>query len=70
MNITLNGEAREIDAGTTVAMLVAMVSADDGRDSRGVAIERNLEIVPKSEHASTVIEDGDRIEVVQFVGGG
>lgn len=70
MKITLNGETREIDPGTTVAMLVAMISADAGRDSRGVAIERNLEIVPKSEHASTTLEDGDRIELVQFVGGG
>ncbi|KCZ83620.1 thiamine biosynthesis protein ThiS [Hyphomonas adhaerens MHS-3] len=66
----LNGETREIEAGTTVAMLVTMLSADAGRDPRGVAIERNLEIVPKSEHATTTIEDGDRIELVQFVGGG
>ena len=70
MKITLNGETREIQPGTTVAMLVAMVSGDEGRDPRGVAIERNLEIVPKSEHAATLIEDGDQIEVVQFVGGG
>jgi sulfur carrier protein len=70
MTITLNGETREIQPGTTVAMLVALISGAEGRDSRGVAIERNLEIVPKSEHASTILEDGDRIEVVQFVGGG
>jgi sulfur carrier protein len=70
MMITLNGEAREIEPGTTVAMLVVMLSGDEGRDPRGIAIERNLEIIPKSEHASTMIEDGDRIEVVQFVGGG
>lgn len=70
MNITLNGQAHEIAPGTTVAMLVSMLTADSGRDPRGIAIERNLEIVPKSEHASTMIEDGDRIEVVQFVGGG
>jgi sulfur carrier protein len=70
MTITLNGETREIEPGTTVAMLVALISGAEGRDSRGVAIERNLEIVPKSEHASTLLEDGDRIEVVQFVGGG
>lgn len=70
MTITLNGEAREIEPGTTVAMLVEIISGDESRDSRGVAIERNLEIVPKSEYASTPIEDGDRIEVVQFVGGG
>lgn len=70
MRITLNGEAREVEQGTTIAMLVVMLTGEEVRDPRGVAIERNLEIVPKSEHASTVIEDGDRIEVVQFVGGG
>ena len=70
MMITLNGEAREIEPGTTVAMLVALLSGDEGRDPRGIAIELNLEIIPKSEHASTIIEAGDRIEVVQFVGGG
>ena len=70
MKITLNGERLEIAAGTTVAMLVQRLSAETGRDPRGVAVERNREIVPKSEHAQTVLEDGDRIELVQFVGGG
>ena len=41
-----------------------------GGDPRGVAIERNLEIVPKSEHELVVLEDGDKLEVVRFVGGG
>jgi sulfur carrier protein len=70
MLITVNGESREVEAGTTLAMLVLQLSGESGTDQRGIAIERNLEIVPKSEHASTVIEAGDRIEVVQFVGGG
>jgi len=70
MKITLNGERLEIAARTTVAMLVQRLSAETGRDPRGVAVERNREIVPKSEHAQTVLEDGDRIELVQFVGGG
>lgn len=70
MNITLNGEALEIEAGTTITQLVYRISGATGRDPRGVAVERNLEIVPKSEHAMTVLEDGDRIEIVQFVGGG
>lgn len=70
MLITVNGESREVPAGTTLAMLVLQLSGESGRDQRGIAIERNLEIVPKSEHATTVIEPGDRIEVVQFVGGG
>ena len=41
-----------------------------GFDVRKVAVERNLGIVPKSLHAETRLEDGDRIELVQFVGGG
>jgi len=70
MLITVNGESREVEAGTTLAMLVLQIAGESDRDQRGIAIERNLEIVPKSEHAGTVIEAGDRIEVVQFVGGG
>jgi len=70
MKITVNGETLEIEAGTTVAALVLRVSGEAGRDPRGIAVERNLEIVPKSEHALTVLAEGDRIELVQFVGGG
>ncbi|MDP1555143.1 MAG: sulfur carrier protein ThiS [Hyphomonas sp.] len=70
MKISLNGEPLEIAAGTTVAMLVAQLSAETGRDPRGIAVERNREIVPKSEHALTVLAEGDHIELVQFVGGG
>jgi sulfur carrier protein len=70
MKITVNGETLEIEAGTTVAMLVLRLSGETGRDPRGIAVERNLEIVPKSEHALTVLAAGDRIELVQFVGGG
>ena len=66
MQIILNGESREIAEGTSVEALV-LTLADD---PRGVAIERNLEIVPKAEHATTLLEDGDNLEVVQFVGGG
>ncbi|WP_290495375.1 sulfur carrier protein ThiS [Hyphomonas sp. UBA4494] len=70
MLITVNGVSREVEPGLTLAMFVLQLAGESGRDQRGIAIERNLEIVPKSEHASTVIEDGDKIEVVQFVGGG
>jgi len=66
MQIILNGESREVANGTSVEALVLTL----GGDPRGVAIERNLEIVPKAEHASTLLQDGDRLEVVQFVGGG
>lgn len=66
MKIILNGETRSFRVGTTLSVLVAGL----GSDPRGIAIERNLEIVPKSEHESVVLEEGDRLEVVQFVGGG
>lgn len=70
MDIVLNGETMQVEAGTTVAMLVTRFAGESGRDPRGIAVERNLEIVPKSQHALTVLEDGDRLEIVQFVGGG
>jgi thiamine biosynthesis protein ThiS len=70
MKIVLNGEPLEIGHGTTVAKLVQRLSDEAGRDPRSVAVERNREIVPKSEHAMTVLEDGDVVELVQFVGGG
>ena len=63
--IHVNGESRTVAAGTILALVEEL-----GLDARKVAVERNLEIVPKSLHAATPIADGDRIEVVQFVGGG
>jgi thiamine biosynthesis protein ThiS len=66
MQVQLNGEPFELAEGATVADLVRAL----GGDPRGIAIERNLEIVPKSRHGATCLEEGDRLEVVQFVGGG
>jgi len=65
MNIHLNGEQKEIEA-TTIAKLVIEL----GLEKRMLAVERNLEVVPKSEYADTMIEAGDRIEVVHMIGGG
>jgi sulfur carrier protein len=65
MRITINGEERE-----TAAQGVAALIAELGLDPRKVAVERNLEIVPRSRHSETSLSDGDRIEIVQFVGGG
>jgi sulfur carrier protein len=65
MQITINGEEREIAARGVAALI-----AELGLDPRKVAVEKNLEIVPRSLHAGTAIADGDRIEIVQFVGGG
>ncbi len=66
MRLTINGEARELSAPTDVAGLVVGL----GLDPRKVAVERNLEIVPRSLYAQTALEDGDRIEIVHFIGGG
>ena len=66
MTLTINGEERAFGALSNVAALVAEL----GLDARKVAVERNLEIVPKSLHVTTPVAQGDRFEVVQFVGGG
>ena len=62
----VNGEAREVGAATTIEALVTLL----GLDRRKLAVERNLEIVPRSMFGSIVLADGDRIEIVAFVGGG
>ena len=64
--VTVNGEDRALPDGATVASLLA----DLGLAERKVAIERNLEIVPRSLYAATPLAPGDRLEVVTFVGGG
>ena len=66
MTLTINGEQRAFGALSNVAALVAEL----GLDARKVAVERNLEIVPRSAYMQTAIEDGDRIEIVHFIGGG
>jgi sulfur carrier protein len=66
MNLTVNGEPRTLDSVADVAGLVAAL----GLDARKVAVERNLEIVPRSAYGRTPLADGDRIEIVHFIGGG
>lgn len=66
MNIILNGESRALEAGATVESLLTGL----GLDPRKVAVERNREIVPKSQYAETALADGDALEIVHFIGGG
>ena len=66
MKLWVNGEERAVDEVADVAGLVAAL----GLDSRKVAVERNLEIVPRSTYGATALADGDRIEIVHFIGGG
>jgi thiamine biosynthesis protein ThiS len=66
MNLTVNGEPRSFAGVADVAGLVTAL----GLDARKVAVERNLEIVPRSAYARTPLAEGDRIEIVHFIGGG
>ena len=66
MRLLLNGEQRDVADVVTIADLVDAL----GLDARKVAVERNLEIAPRSTYADTALADGDRIEIVTFIGGG
>jgi thiamine biosynthesis protein ThiS len=66
VRLVLNGEDRSFEAVSDLAALVAAL----GFDQRKVAVERNLAIVPRSAYAATSLADGDRIEIVHFIGGG
>jgi thiamine biosynthesis protein ThiS len=65
-SIVVNGENRAAKPGATVIDLLRELGLDSGR----VAVERNLEILPRPKWTETTVEAGDRYEIVQFVGGG
>lgn len=64
--IIVNGEELEIDSGSSVAKLVE----ERGLDRSHVAVELNGEIVPRGTFDDTLLHDGDKVEIVHFVGGG
>ena len=66
MNLTINGENRSLAPVESLHALVEQL----GMKSDRVAIELNREIVPRDQWAQTAIRDGDRLEIVHFVGGG
>jgi sulfur carrier protein len=66
ITISVNGESHASHSGATVIDLLREL----GLDGRRVAIERNLEILPRPKWSETRVEPGDRYEIVQFVGGG
>ncbi|MEO1498627.1 MAG: sulfur carrier protein ThiS [Planctomycetota bacterium] len=66
MTIHVNGEPRDAPDGATIATLLEEL---DVRMS-GVAVERNLTVVPRADHATTPLAEGDRLEIVTLVGGG
>lgn len=65
MRLIVNGEQHDVAAGDLIGLLTAL-----DLNPRKVAIELNLEIVPRSLYAQTALADGDRIEIVHFIGGG
>ena len=66
MQIQLNGEDHVVTDDTTIAALVESL----GLQGRRLAVERNEDIVPRSAHADTLLQAGDRIEIVHAIGGG
>ena len=66
ISIIVNGEAREAASGVTVSELLQVLGIHGGR----VAIERNRQILPRANWSETRVVEGDRYEIVQFVGGG
>jgi thiamine biosynthesis protein ThiS len=66
VTIRLNGDAHDLPAPLSIAELLARLEIDPRR----VAVERNFLVVKRDAYASTVVDDGDEIEIVNFVGGG
>ena len=66
MTITLNGDPFELDAPMTVTQLLEQL----GIDPRRVAVEHNLTVLKRAAFDSTMVSEGDQIEIVNFVGGG
>ena len=66
LQLTVNGEARRVPVGTSVAGLLVVL----GLDRRKVAVERNEEIVPRSIYEDAVLTAEDRLVIVHFIGGG
>ena len=66
MKVTLNGENKEFDGEMTVSKLLEVLDIP----VRGIAVEINREIIPKTTHEKAQVKDGDVIEIVRMVGGG
>lgn len=64
--VTVNGESRVLEGPMSVRALIVHLGLEPAK----IAVERNLEIVPRSQYGSVMVEDGDRYEIVHFIGGG
>ena len=66
MQVTVNGEHRELPEETTISQMLAILQVVPER----VVVELNLTILKRAEHPSAVLKEGDAVEIVHFVGGG
>jgi thiazole synthase len=66
LTVTINGETRQLNGSVNVAELLTGMGLDPAK----IAVERNLEVVPRSQYQETAVTDGDRLEIVHFIGGG
>lgn len=66
MKISVNGTERDVADGLTIAQLIQQLNLKTDR----IATERNLSVVPKAKYAETTLVEGDKLEIVTFVGGG
>ncbi len=66
ITVQLNGEPCRIEGDSSLSALIARLNMKRGR----IAVELNGEVVPKAEHDKVVLRDGDRLEIINFVGGG
>jgi thiamine biosynthesis protein ThiS len=66
IQVSVNGETLSLPAGSTIADLLEKLSLD----RRRVAVELNLQVIPRAEHGARRLNHGDRLEIVTFVGGG
>jgi thiamine biosynthesis protein ThiS len=66
VNLIINGEARQVAEGLSLTELVQQLGMQSGR----VAVELEREIVPRDRWSQTILKEGDRLEIVHFVGGG
>ncbi len=64
--VTINGENRQLDAPMSLTALLASLGLDPAK----IAVERNLEIVPRSQYEQVTVDAGDKLEIVHFIGGG
>ncbi len=66
MELTINGEPRKLAEGLTVAQLLQTLSVQPEM----VAVEVNLNVLKRAQHPTTLLKEGDQVEIVQFIGGG